>query len=128
MSRKKKQKRGFNNDEVWVLGFGGFLVVLGILSVIIAIFRINEIAQSEDAKEFEAVVTYSEVKSHEMSRDEKRRFERGEYVAPDYYYKAKVAIEVDGKTYKGNYYSEEQVSKDTKFRYMLTRQKLVNGK
>ncbi|SNU08141.1 hypothetical protein SAMN06297422_11578 [Lachnospiraceae bacterium] len=113
MSRKKnKGKRGFNNDEVWVLGFGGFLLALGILSIAIAIFRANEIAKSEVAKEFEAVVTYSELKQHDLSASQRREVEKAKeygqsyYIAPDYYYKSTVEIEVDGKKYKGNYYSE----------------------
>ena len=116
MSRKKnKGKRGFNNDEVWVLGFGGFLLALGILSIAIAIFRANEIAKSEVAKEFEAVVTYSELKRHDLTASQRREVEKAKeygqsyYIAPDYYYKSNVEIEVDGKTYKGNYYSEDAV-------------------
>ena len=116
MSRKKnKGKRGFNNDEVWVLGFGGFLLALGILSIAIAIFRANEISKSEVAKEFEAVVTYTELKRHDLTSSQRREVERAKeygqsyYIAPDYYYKSTVEIEVDGKKYKGNYYSEDTV-------------------
>ena len=116
MSRKKnKGKRGFNNDEVWVLAVGGILLALGILSIAIAIFRANEISKSEGAKEFEAVVTYSELKRHDLSASQRREVEKAKeygqsyYIAPDYYYKSKVEIEAEGKTYKGNYYSEEAV-------------------
>ncbi len=120
MSKKKKQLRGFDDDEKWVVGFGAFLLALGLLSIIIGIVRTNEIANSEIIKDVEAEVTYSEIQSKELSssqkREKKRAEERGEiyYVAPDYYYKAKVKFEAEGKTYKGNYYSENSLTKGQK--------------
>ncbi len=48
MSEKnKKQKKGFNSDEKTTFGVGVFLGLLGLLSICIALVRINEIKNVE---------------------------------------------------------------------------------
>ena len=140
MSKKKKQKRGFNSDEKTTFGLGLFLLFLGVLSISIALFRINEMKNCESYEEVEMTVTSVSEETKELSRSDRdrissaeenigRKLNKGEYkyyIDSDTYYRATVVAEIDGKKVKGKYYQSSHLSEGDKVKTIVM--KTASGK
>lgn len=117
MGSKGKRGNKLGSAEKTTLGLGSFFIGLGLLSILIAVFRIIEVQKAEDFFMTDAVVTYVELKEADLSSAQVKyintyRDAHGfdPYIERDHYYRSNVEAVLDGKTYKGVYYSEDAVS------------------
>ena len=133
MGKKKKSGGKWSSAEKTTAGLGLFFMALGLLSILLAVFRIVEVEKSKDYFMSDAVATYVEYKEADLSAAQIRYINEyrdsygfDPYIEHEHYYKAKVEAEIDGQKIKGVYYSEDSVSKDDTVQVPVL--KKANGK
>lgn len=114
---KKKGKQKRSNAEKTTAGLGIFFIALGLISILLAVFRIVEVEKSKDYFMSDAQVTYVEYKEADLSASQIRYINSyrdyhgfDPYIEHNHYYKAKVEAELGGQKIKGVYYSESGVA------------------
>ena len=118
MGKKKKSGKKWSSAEKTTAGLGLFFIALGLLSILLAVFRIAEVEKSKDYFMADSEVTYVEYKEADLSAAQVRYINSyreyhgfDPYIEHEHYYKAKVEGEINGQKIKGVYYSQDAVSK-----------------